>query len=235
MTEMAYTAENSTYKEQNPSWHTEDSPWKATQILKIMERNNLSPKSIVEIGCGAGEILNQLYSRLQDKTVEFSGFEISPDAYRMSKERENERLKFYQEDLLALDKIYDLLLMIDVFEHVEDYLSFIRKAKNKADYKIYHIPLDISYLNLMTNRMMKQRRSVGHLHYFTKDTALASLTDTGHEIVDWFYTKYSHELHISKLGLNARLVQHMRSITYAYRPNLAASIFGGYSLIVLAR
>lgn len=235
MSEMVYTHENSIYKEKNPTWHVEDSPWKATQILKIMERNNLNPKSIVEIGCGAGEILCQLHQRLEDRSIQYSGYEISPDAYELCKEREKKGIKFFQEDLLQSEENFDLLLMIDVFEHVEDYFGFLRKAKEKATYKIYHIPLDISHLNLMIDRLNKQRKSVGHIHYFTKDTALASIAETGHEIVDWFYTKYSQELFTKNLSFTSRLVNSLRKFSYSYKPDLAANLFGGYSLIVLAR
>jgi len=49
------------YLKNNPTWHVEDSPWKAKQILKIIGNNNLQPNSICEIGCGAGEILHQLF------------------------------------------------------------------------------------------------------------------------------------------------------------------------------
>lgn len=40
MPDKLYREENSEYLKKNPSWHTEDSPWKARQILKIIERNN---------------------------------------------------------------------------------------------------------------------------------------------------------------------------------------------------
>ena len=61
----------------NPTYHIEDSTWKANQIIKIIRRNNLSPNSICEVGCGAGEILNQLYLNLP-KGILFNGYEISP-------------------------------------------------------------------------------------------------------------------------------------------------------------
>ncbi|MEI9958754.1 MAG: class I SAM-dependent methyltransferase [Ferruginibacter sp.] len=134
-----YDKDNSNYLHANPTWHVEDSPWKATQILKLIERNKLQPKSVVEIGCGAGEILNQLQQRLPDKTIRFSGYEIAPDAFKLAQTRQNESLHFYQDDLLQNNNTYDLLLMIDVFEHVEDYIGFVRKCKDKAMYKIYHI------------------------------------------------------------------------------------------------
>ena len=48
------------YLSENPDWHVGDSPWKAQQIHKIIDRNKLSPRTICEVGCGAGEILRQL-------------------------------------------------------------------------------------------------------------------------------------------------------------------------------
>lgn len=235
MAEILYTEKNSTYKTANPSWHVEDSPWKATQILKILDRNQIRPKSIVEIGCGAGEILNQLCQRMEDKTVQFSGYEISPDAYSLCLSRAKDRLQFFKEDLLENDETYDLLLMIDVFEHVEDYFGFLRRAKKKATYKIYHIPLDVSHFYMMMNGLMKQRKKVGHIHYFNKDTALASLEDTGHEIIDWFYTKHCFELHNTGISPAARVINFLRRSTFSFNPDLAVNLFGGCSLIVLAK
>ena len=47
------------YLKNNPMWHIEDSEWKAEQISKIISRTNLQLKKVCEVGCGAGEILNQ--------------------------------------------------------------------------------------------------------------------------------------------------------------------------------
>ena len=47
------------YLAANPGWHAEDSPWKAAQTLQMFRRNRLSPKTVCEVGCGAGEILKQ--------------------------------------------------------------------------------------------------------------------------------------------------------------------------------
>lgn len=38
------------------------------------------------------------------------------------------------------------------------------------------------------------RRSVGHIHYFTKETALALLEDTGYRVIDHGYTWGATEL-----------------------------------------
>lgn len=230
-----YSTVNSSYLHANPTWHVEDSPWKATQILKLMERNKMHPKTVTEIGCGAGEILNQLHQRMLDKTIEFSGYEIAPDAFELAQSREKERLHFFQEDLLQNNKTSDVLLMIDVFEHVEDYIGFIRKCNIKATYKIYHIPLDMSIWSILTNYPPSARKRVGHLHYFMKDTALATLTDAGQEVVDWFYTPAAFEVNNKGLTITGRFIQLLRRFFYKIKPDFAVKTFGGFSLIVLTR
>jgi cyclopropane fatty-acyl-phospholipid synthase-like methyltransferase len=57
----------------------------------MIAQNNIQPKLIGEIGCGAGEILNQLYLQMPED-VRFTGYEISPQAYELCKQRENNRL-----------------------------------------------------------------------------------------------------------------------------------------------
>jgi SAM-dependent methyltransferase len=230
-----YTSQNSKYLNANPTWHAEDSPWKATQVLKLIERNTLQPKTIAEIGCGAGEILNQLHQRMDDKSIHFAGYEIAPDAYKLAQTRVKERLQFFQDDLLQIDTTFDLLLMMDVFEHVEDYIGFVRKCNSKATYKIYHIPLDMNIWSIFTNYPASARKQIGHLHYFMKDTALATLTGAGQEIVDWFYTPAAFEVNNKGLNLTGNILQLLRRFFYKIKPDFAVKVFGGFSLIVLTK
>jgi len=228
-----YLATNSEYLENNSTWHAEDSPWKTKQILKLMKRNSLNPKSIVEIGCGAGEILKQLQTHLEDKTIEFSGYDIAPDAIKLAKERTNDKLHFYQENLLKKKGVhFDLELIIDVFEHVDDYIGFIKRCGEIADYKIYHIPLDMHVSGLLRGSMLRSRKKVGHIHYFSKETALATLKDAGQEVVDFFYTKCATE---NTKRLRTRFANVLRIPLYTVSPDLTALLFGGYSLIVLTK
>src|SRR4051794_23494438 len=106
------------YLQKNPQYHVEDSPWKAKQILKMLAKQQLHPQTVCEIGCGAGEVLRQLQLQLPSET-RFFGYEISPQGIELCRARQNERLQFFNEDLLA-SKVepFDLLLCIDVFEHV---------------------------------------------------------------------------------------------------------------------
>lgn len=235
MTPNDYSTPNSNYLQANPDWHVQDSPWKATQVLKMIERNKLQPKSIVEIGCGAGEILNQLHHRMADKEINFTGYEIAPDAYKLCQQRIKEKLNFFQEDLLQTQNKFDLLLMIDVFEHVDNYLEFIQEAAKKATYKIYHIPLDMSAFSILTNYPIGARKQVGHLHHFMKDTALATLTYTDQEIIDWFYTPGALEINNKGLSFFGKILNLLRRLTFKIKPDFCVKAFGGFSLLVLTK
>jgi hypothetical protein len=222
------------YLELNPTWHAEDSPWKAKQIFDMIRRNNLQPNSICEVGCGAGEILSQLHLLLSGLTS-FTGYEVSPQAFQLCEEKEKEGLRFHLGDLLAQDEAYfDVVLAIDVFEHVEDYFGFLRRLRNKGQFKIFHIPLDLSVQAVLrASPILTQRQSVGHLHYFTKETALAALADTGYEILDHFYT--SHCIDLPARSFKNSLAKVPRKIAFQLHQDLAVRILGGFSMMVLTQ
>jgi 2-polyprenyl-3-methyl-5-hydroxy-6-metoxy-1,4-benzoquinol methylase len=234
MTEGTAIYEDGTYLENNPGWHEEDSPWKAAQIARILRRNRIEPRTVCEIGCGAGGILACL-AREFGENVEFSGFDISRQAYELCQRRQATNLRFYHRDLLAApEDPFDVVLCIDVFEHVEDCFGFLRRLRPTGEWKIFHIPLDLSAQTVLRARpILFNRASVGHIHYFFKDTALATLADTGYEVADWFYTNSSLEL--PHRGWKANLLRLPRRAAFALNRDLAVRTLGGWSMLVLAR
>ena len=221
------------YLSQNPDWHAADAPWKAENIHKIMHGNSLNPKTICEVGCGTGEILRRLSLKSQYAKTVFTGYEISDDAFELCRLRTAERLNFVKMDLFEDEKNYDVVFCIDVFEHVDDYMGFLRNLKNKGEIKVFHIPLDLSVSSLLRGRLIHARSSVGHLHYFTPETAIATLVDCGYQIIDTFYTP-SFSIRREK-GYIARLKSLPRWILFKISPGFASKLVGGVSLMVLAR
>lgn len=222
------------YLKNNPTWHIEDSPWKAKQIFKIIKNNNLKPFSICEVGCGAGGILDQLYLSMPGN-ISFAGYEISPQAFELCRQKEKDRLHFYLEDLLEDGKpFFDIILAIDIIEHIEDYLGFLRKLRERGVYKIFHIPLDLSAQTVLRySPILKARQSVGHIHYFTKETAIAMLIDTGYEILDYSYTASAIDLPAK--SFKSSLLRLPRKIAYTLSKDMTVRLLGGYSLLVLTK
>ena len=222
------------YFAENPTWHEERSPWKAGKILKLIEKHDIRPTSICEVGCGAGGVLNELYLALPD-TIVFHGYDISPQAHELSKAKTKDRLKFHLADFTReSDRFDDLLLVLDVFEHIEDYYGFLRALREKAEYKIFHIPLEISVLRVLRSEpILRSRKKDGHIHYFTKETALATLQDAGYQIIDQFFTAKSLELPATSFIY--RLGKVPLQLASMLNKDMAARILGGYSLMVLAK
>src|SRR5215213_5456741 len=184
-TEKRYTGGE--YLSNNPTWHVEDSPWKARQVLNMLMRHGIRPATVCEVGCGAGEVLNQLHRHLP-QDVRFVGYDVSPQAHELAAARATDRLTFRLGDFAADDETFELAIALDVMEHVEDYFSFLRQLRRKGSYKVLHIPLDIYALSAVGKTLMRGRKQMGHLHYFTRDTALAALAETGYDVIDSYYT-----------------------------------------------
>jgi hypothetical protein len=169
------------------------------------------------------------------ETVRFEGWDVSADAIALAMSRSSEVIRFTRGDFLAENHhCHEVLLCLDVFEHVEDYIGFVRKLRGHAEWKVFHIPLDLSVQSVMRGTPIeKARRRLGHLHYFTKETALGTLRLCGYEIVAWAYTAGALDLPDRSLLQNmARLPRRLMRVI---SPDLAARWLGGFSLAVLAR
>jgi hypothetical protein len=152
----------------------------------------------------------------------------------MCQSRANERLQFRLADVSQEDdSVFDLMLVLDVIEHVEDYFGFLKGIRPKSELKIFHIPLDLSVQTVLRKRALLKRRDVhAHLHYFTRETALETLRDAGYELLDHFFTPRCVEL---GEGTALKIARLPRKIAFAIHQDLAVRILGGYGLLVLAK
>src|ERR1700744_5393195 len=205
--------ETNLYGGKNPTWHEEDAPWKARHIEEMIKRNKIFVEKICEVGCGTGQILLTLEKAFPAAAL--SGYEISSQAFRRATLKETPNTKFYLRDLLSEDNLhFDLVLAIDVMEHVEDYISFVKRLKQFVTYKIFHIHLDLSAQSILREWPIAElRRNVGHIQYFFKQTALATLEDCGYTIIDHCYTSSRFEL--PNQALSSRVMRIPRRMMFA--------------------
>jgi SAM-dependent methyltransferase len=221
-----------TYEKLNKTWHEEDAPWKAARIEKIIRKNNLKFNSICEVGCGTGEILFGLSHAFPQVSID--GYEIAPHAYSRAVAKGNPHVSFHLRDILQeQDVSFDIVVIADVIEHVDDCIGFVKGLRRLGRYKIFHIPLDLSAQSVFRGwPIMNLRANVGHLHYFFKDSALAMLAECGYSIVDWTYT--ASRLELPGQALSSRLMRLPRKLCYSISPDFTARVLGGFSLLVVA-
>ncbi|MCA9073544.1 MAG: methyltransferase domain-containing protein [Planctomycetaceae bacterium] len=219
------------YLDKHPGWHAERSPWKAAHVLRGLRAANLNPSSICDIGCGTGLALAEVVKGLSgvERAV---GFEPSPDA-PLHPAAEG-MIEHRREDATESGEHFDLSIMLDVFEHVEDYFGFLRKCRPLADHHVFHIPLDANARMVITSGCSRARQTLGHLHYFSRPTALATLRETGYEPIHWHFTKSAWDG--PGPGKNPWTPTNvLRRAFYVVSPEYTQRILGGLSLLVVAR
>jgi hypothetical protein len=168
-----------------------------------------------------------------DEACEFYGYEISPQAYKICQQRSNDKLHFHLGDILEGDHAhFDLILLIDLIEHLEDYLGFLRQIRPLSDYKILHIPLDLTVRSILLASPIATSYDLwGHLHYFTKETAFRALKHCGYNVLDWFYTQFLLEL--PRRTLLGRIAKPVVRLAMSASKDWTVRLVGGCSLMVL--
>ena len=202
-------------------------------MLDILDRNGVRPRQVCEVGCGAGEVLAQLHQRMPDD-VEFTGWEVSPQAFEMCRTRQAERLAFRLGDFLSDGDRCELLLLMDVIEHMEDYRGFLRAAADRADRIVLHVPLDLSSLAVaQIVRLRNPHDLLGHIHFFTKETLLDALADCGLTAIDSFFTDSAGQ-YPTPPSLQAKLLRLSQRMLRSASVDVAARLLGGMSIMILA-
>lgn len=215
------------YLKHNPDWHVADSAWKAEHILRMVDTMD-GFDSVCEVGCGAGEILRQLHER-RPSIRRLVGYEIAEAPFRMAASRSSDRLSFVLGDATDDPETFDLMLIMDVIEHVPDPIAFLANLRFKARTTMVHIPLDLSAQSVLRPRkLMTIRRDVGHIHYFTLETALATLDEAGYAVRGHTFTPVFEQAAKSPLS---RLAQLPRRVL---PPSVGARALGGYGVLVVA-
>lgn len=224
---------SSAYAEQNPSWDREHSSWKARWVLHVLRANDIQPQRVAEIGCGAGAVLAELNKALPGTTLH--GFDIAPAAARFWSEYAGTGIEFTLGDfLMADDESYDVVLLLDVLEHLANPFEFLMRVRCRANHFVFHIPLDLSAMNVLRESpLLHVREKVGHLHYFTRRLALSLLRECGYEVVSEQYTGAAFRA--PQRGWRTKLAALPRRLVSLLNRDFSALLLGGETLIVCAR
>lgn len=221
------------YFRNNPSWDLEDSPWKAEKVAELLAASHYRPKSICEVGCGAGGVLAALSRFYPD--AELFGFEVARDAEEFWGAHKETRIQFAVGDFFELNRRhFDVMLLLDVIEHLENPFQFLRRLREYGRFFVFHIPLDLSATNIVRESpLLRSRSKVGHLHYFTKGLALALIKDCQYHVLESRYTGAAFTS--PKTNWKTWLARLPRFLGYALNKDIGVRLLGGETLMVLAQ
>jgi SAM-dependent methyltransferase len=225
---MRYEAD---YAQHNPAWHAEDAEDKVADVFESIRRAHLHPRSICDVGCGAGNVLERLHRTL--RTERAVGYDISRHAIGLASRHVAPGLRFVAGPVENDAEPFDLMLLLDVIEHVPEPVSFLVSLRDIAPTAILNIPLELCVLKVLSaDSLARGRRTLGHVHYFNEGVARELLREAGYAVTDtWFSPPGTGRVVEDPWRRALRAAQRAATRT---RPRLAARTIGGCSLMVVA-
>ncbi len=242
---MKYTTisiyDSGEYLKNNPEWGRDDSLWKVKHIFNVLPHNFIEANfkrtgiKVADIGCGRGGIIGNFTEKLKEKGCRVSrsaGFDISDIPLKMAR-AEWKNIEFVNGSVKDIKENYEIGLVIDIVEHVEDPDEFLRTCATHCKYLILHIPLDDHYNSRFRNLRPYLKETLGHIHYFNTGSALEMVKRNGLNVLNHIYTPgfmlpTSRKRIIAQAGLIPKFILGMIS------KSLCARVLGGHSLMILA-
>jgi SAM-dependent methyltransferase len=233
---------NGIYVEQNPSWHQEHSLRKAHELYEAISRNiqeltiGSTEIKICEIGCGYGGVLyhfSDLLERESGVRTKSVGIDLSPGAVESAKSAYGNHIHFICGDIDNLEEPVDLMLLVDVVEHVKDAKTFVKKVAEKTHWLLMRLPLENNLWNMALGKKKQLLKKHGHLHSYTFGSALKLLDDVeGIQIVEMRFTRNFMDPSNCATFVS-RFMKWPRLFLSAISPRLNSFTLGGQSLIAL--
>jgi len=166
------------YIDKNPDLHESDTESKVRNIDKLLFPIAMKVTSIVDVACGSGKILLNISKKYSSKKN--LGIDISDKMIEVAKTNDinnNVTWKVANVFDVKLDN-YELVLAIDILEHVESDLGFLKHIKNIGRYLIVKVPIEKNFLNILVkiisfgkiDEYKYTEEKYGHInHYSEKD------------------------------------------------------------------
>ena len=175
-------AENE-YIKKHPSLHIEDSVWKVTKILPLIDElfHHYIRKdeiNLLDVGGGAGLILKMVSNYIQSEYhvgVNKFALDLSPEILEVQQRVNPDLVKVLNEDVCETslpNNSIDVALMIDVLEHIPDPRKALRELRRISHFGIFKIPLEYNLLNRVANFVTLGRRwremtwKSGHVNFY---------------------------------------------------------------------
>lgn len=219
------------YVTNNPDWHSKDSDYKKDLIINLIKKK---PKSILDFGCGSGDVTDKLAEHFNKTLV--TGYEVSPIAYKLCKKKKRKNLRFKLIKYKIPKKKYQYLVCLDVIEHIYDFIGLLKKIKTLAKYKIFHIPLDLNLTTQLRPSILEWGfNHLGHIHHFNYNTIKLILKHCNYNII---HEKFTNPIHCQKNirhTFKQKVIIFLSFLVWKISKRLCTKIFYGFSILMVTK
>ncbi len=248
--EITEVYQSDAYIAKNPSLHEEDSAWKIKKLLPFIDtwlKRDQSPVvTVLDVGGGAGVILRELAKYIATKhgrTVRKYCLDLSPGMLAVQGENNIDAIKKLERDIAQTglgDKEVDLVLMIDVLEHVPDPVQTLKEIRRISHFALLKVPLEDSLfyrvMDIVTGGKFRQRliAQIGHINIYNRNNLLVLLEQYGGRVLLSDLTNVYEYLLTTKQRVFDRWFNRLGSWCWRLSPSLAAKIFNDYVVALVA-
>lgn len=238
----------------NPSLHEEDSPWKLSKIIPLVDRFigyiNKDEVNLLDVGGGAGLILNAVSTYIAESySIRVSKFalDVSLGMLEIQKKRNPDLRRALNEDIRKTslaNKEIDLTLLIDVLEHVPNPTEALEEVKRISKFAIFKVPLEDNLL-LRTRNFVKRGEprkhaieTVGHINIYEFSKLKHQVEKHTGRVLDFFFTNvfdyFRHSEHYKeKLKVRSKLLDFIASHMFRLSPKLCSVMFTDFVMILV--
>lgn len=221
------------YWEKNPNLHIEDATLKFKQIEKFLKKIQFKKKKILDLACGAGAITKKIHDYFSPHGIKVLGIDISEKAISHARASfEGPQFEVGDATNLKLaESTLDLVTVLDLFEHIDDYKSALNELNGLSEYYVFRLPMEdclfSTILNLCNNYEYKRlEKKYGHIHHFNPKVWKNALKECGFKVIKEKYYKVPKRKFFLRNGI--------QKLIYPISPYLNNRINGGF-MITLCR
>jgi len=162
------------------------------QAKKWVNLNPITNGKCLEIGCGSGSMLKAI----SNLGWSVSGIERTPTIAKQAQENCKNATIFESLETVPDGNRYDLIILFNVLEHLDNPDYFISKCNNllnKSGRVIVVVPNFSSYQRIIFNKNWFHLDPPRHLFHFTKDSLSILLERNGFSIEKTSYISFEHD------------------------------------------
>lgn len=220
--------------EKQAEWLRLGARQKADSIINLLKAHGISPRRLLELGCGTGAVLSLLKS--ENVAEEFYAIDFSKDAIEYLRQNiagvKTEIADIMDTSDLFADIHFDVAVLTHTLEHLEKPEAFLKKVNDfTLDYLIVEVPLeDLTFGRLKSSFIKRSKHPAGHVQFYNKKTFLETVESCDFEILgQQIYAPVLDKQSLSKTysdGRKAKLVY--KYLTEYYCPKYFPSLWTKY-------
>lgn len=238
----------------NPSLHEEDSPWKVSKIIPLIEKFtgylNKDEINLLDVGGGAGLILNATSTYIKERygiKVNKFALDLSPGMLAVQKKRNPDLKKALNEDIRKTslgNKEIDLTLMIDLLEHIPNPAKALEEAKRISEFVLFKVPLEDNLVSRTWNFVKRGEprqhaiETVGHINVYNFNKLKYQIEKHTGQVLDSYFTNVfeylrNSEHYKNKMSKKSKLINFVAVYMFRVSPRLCSFIFADFAMILV--